>query len=112
MCCVDHKSARDPFIRQQPRFASGFARKDFVLSSELLHDVELTQNYTGGFLARKLHLALVSWAVIFLARQNLKEVFEKRPQASCIEIETTYTELSFPESMTRFYRILTKLVQY
>lgn len=108
---VDRKPARHSFIGQQPRFASGFIRKGFILSSELLHDVELTQNYTGGFLARKLHLALVSWAVIFLARQTLSAVFKSGTKQRASRLKP-HILVSFPVSTTHFYRMLTKLLQY
>jgi hypothetical protein len=42
-------------------------------SFELLHDLELTLKYTGDYLARKPHLALVSWAVVFLGGQILMQ---------------------------------------
>lgn len=35
-------------------------------SFELLHDLELTLKYNGDYLARKPHLALVSWVGVFL----------------------------------------------
>jgi hypothetical protein len=74
-------------IGQRSRLAIGLARKECVFFIELLHDLELTQNYTGDYLARKPHLALVSWAVVFSGRQCSMQVSENDLKHKAINME-------------------------
>jgi hypothetical protein len=54
-------------------------------SFELLHDLELTLKYTGDYLARKPHLALVSWAVVSLGGQILMQALRCGVQRATVD---------------------------